>query len=126
MTDPLAPPPWRQIPADVQDRIMQSTLEEPVVRRRSVLAPIAASFAALAIGAVFAIQATGGAGPSNDANPGLDRCAAAARDSGQPADRSEWEQVFESPFLDYKVIAARAGGKPVFCELTPTSVTVST
>jgi hypothetical protein len=121
VTDPLSPPPWRTIPADVQARILESAEEEP--RRRKALVPLAAGFVALAIAAVFAIQAIGGSEQAATTSPALDRCAAAMPDA--PA-RSEWEQAFEAPFGDFTVIALRVAGKPVFCEITHTAVTVST
>jgi hypothetical protein len=123
VTDPLSPPPWRPIPTAVRDRILNAT-EEPVVRRRRPLVGVAAGSVVLAVGAVFTVQTVGG-GHTGSENPGLDRCAAAVRDSAELPARSEWEQVFESSFGEYKVIAARAAAKPVFCELTNTAVTVS-
>ncbi|MET0238242.1 MAG: hypothetical protein ABW224_26610 [Kibdelosporangium sp.] len=125
MTDPLTPPPWRTIHPDVRTRIIESAEEpEEAPRRRRALVPLAAGLAVLAIGAVLAIQGTDG-GPDRviTPNPALDRCAAAV--PGAPS-RSEWEQAFESFFGDFKVIALRVVGKPVFCEVTPTAVTVST
>ena len=120
MTDPLSPPPWRTIPADVRARILIPRRNPGPARTRPLLT---AGLVALAIAAVFVIQAIGGSDQAPTTSPALDRCIAATPSA--PA-RSEWEQAFEAPFVDFTVIALRVAGKPVFCEVTRTTVTVST
>ncbi|HET9139723.1 hypothetical protein [Actinophytocola sp.] len=152
MTDDLDLPPRRKLPADVRDRI-RATVLTGVGRRRSwpdrARPPLAAaaSVAVLATGAVIVMQSvTGwpGGGPAPvpptssalvpppldpvAAAANLDRCWTALQQAGKAASappRESWTPVFEVSNFGRTVTAARAAGKPLFCETTRTTVTVT-
>ncbi|HWC78352.1 MAG TPA: hypothetical protein VG756_00170 [Pseudonocardiaceae bacterium] len=110
---------------------MSPTLS-PVVRRAGLAA-------ALAVGSVLiALPATASAATTTTTptpQQDLDRCWAAIQATGYTAvypDISTWVAQFQSADTTpdaqgtgRMVTAARADGKPVFCETTPTSVSVS-
>jgi hypothetical protein len=137
----FTPPPRREMPQEVRERLRRKLwrdLDRPARFRRAPLA-VAAGVALLAAGAVVVTQSvpspradlptlatvspTASAAPASPAD--LDRCYAAAETSPTVPDRSQWTLSFSTEVGGVAVIAARAGGKPLFCESTLTSVTVS-
>ncbi|MEV4312230.1 hypothetical protein [Actinocrispum sp. NPDC049592] len=145
--------PRREMPPEVRDRLRRRLwreLDRPAGFLDRARAPLAAAagVAVLAAGAVIVAQAvpprqsaaSDGQGSveaprspsiSDDvavANAELDRCYAAARTSPQSGaypDRPEWTPSFSAEVGGIVVTAARADGKPLFCESTLTSVTIS-
>lgn len=153
MRDDLSLPPRRPLPPVVRDR-MRATVQDgmrPSVRRVRPPLAVAAGVAVLALGVTLAGQSLVGshgnptanrpATPVADGTPPpldwraaqaqMDRCWAAVvradKAAGVPA-RSTWQAVFAVPadtFTGITVTAVRAGGKPLICETTRTTVTVS-
>jgi hypothetical protein len=150
----FTPPPRRELPPEVRDRLRRKLwrdLDRPArFRFDRVRAPLAAAagVAVLVAGAVIVTQAVPpraalpadneasvpsriSAAPLDSAahaNAELDRCFAAARTSPQSGaypDRPEWRPAFTTEIGGIAVTAARADGKPLFCESTLTSVTIS-
>ncbi|WP_020673488.1 hypothetical protein [Amycolatopsis nigrescens] len=119
-----------------------------VRRPLAVAAGVTLLFGAAVVTAQY-LRPTEGPGPAIGQTPGplqgvrldaskaaaeLDRCWAAVQAEGKAGlfpDRSEWVPVFTTgpeaglPGNDVNIVAARAGGKPLFCETTRTTVTVS-
>jgi hypothetical protein len=118
-----------------------------LARARPPLA-VAASVAVLAAGAMIVAQSvhgySGGTGGTRTTAPSttsagatlnhpeadgeLDRCWRALQQRGRAAqfpNRRTWQPVFNYTFGPVKVTAARAAGKPLFCETTYTTATVS-
>jgi hypothetical protein len=152
MNDRLTPPTRRALPSDVRDRIRAKVsaglAPASTTRTNRLRAPLAAaaSVAVLAAGAMIVVQSVsgvpGGVGTSTtspsttsgaslnrqEANAELDRCWAAVQHEGkaeQFPDRAQWRPVFNYSSGAVHVTAARAAGKPLFCETTYTRVTVS-
>lgn len=132
MTD-FGLPPRRALPPDVRERIRAAVQEEMRPARRSGrwVFVAAAAVVVLALGAVSVTQlikptqqsAVGGAPAS-----GIDRCWSAVETAGKTSSvpaRAEWNVVYTEAKGDDSVIAVTAAGKPLFCETTLTSVTVS-
>jgi hypothetical protein len=140
-------PPDREMPSDVRDRLREKLWDEVHApfrpsRSRAPIA-VAAGVAVLAAGAVVAAQLGGSPAPAaapqeiptpmtsateSDAGAQLDRCWSAVRTSGLAdafPDRTQWTVSFSFESSGAEVVAARADGKPLFCETTLTSVTVS-
>lgn len=146
-------PERRPLPPVVRDRVRHRVLgglsRGPRSRLDRVRPPlaVAASVAVLIAGAAIVGQSVGGAGddgpltpptawstpapPPLDlaaANANLDRCWAALQTAGKTAAvpaRAAWAPVFELPNRGRTVTVTRAGDKPLFCETTRTTVTVS-
>jgi hypothetical protein len=153
--DDLLPPPRRPLPREVRNRMRATVLggiRTPSLTRTHRVRPplaVAAGVAVLALGVTILTQSL--AGPhgiptghrtTQTEAPGtppalnlaaaatdMDRCwkavANAGRTDGVPA-RSTWLPVFAVPDGDgATVTAVRADGKPLICETTRTTVTVS-
>jgi hypothetical protein len=139
-------PPRRALPDDVRDRLraeVRAGIGKPR-RTKHVWYAAAAAVVVLAAGAVVATQAYRQqpvAGPPPAPDPGnqltldakvattaLDRCWAAVQAAGK-ADRvpprEEWVPLFTEVLQAESVVAATAGGKPMFCDTTETTVTLS-
>lgn len=141
-------PPRQSLPPEIRDRMRATLLdgmrapERTRTHRRTPLA-VAAAVAVLALGVTVLDQSPAGpnttsSGPATklaDGTPppldwamaqaNLDRCwAAASRTAVVPA-RSTWQPVFAVPTDGLTVTAVRAGGKPLICVTTRTTVTVS-
>ncbi|HEX6342239.1 sigma-70 family RNA polymerase sigma factor [Umezawaea sp.] len=74
------------------------------------------------------VAAVGGSLDREAAAVALDRCWAAVRQRGLAdrfPDRSLWTPSFTAGDSQIGVVAARADGKPLFCQTTPTTVTVT-
>jgi hypothetical protein len=152
MTDFPTPPP-RRLPPEVRDRIREQVLpglEDATrfrfPRSRGPLA-VAAGVAILAAGAMIVTQsvddgdrvgglpfpATGpttstSAPPAPNAGIELDRCLGAVRSAGKLdefPDRRLWRPVTSRRYRLVTITAAMADGKPIFCQTTPTSVTIT-
>lgn len=143
----FTPPPRREMPAEVRDRLRRKLwrdLYAPARFRFRAPVAVAAAVALLVAGAVLVAQAipappeelgahqptaTTTATPvAFDAVAELDRCYAAVQTAGMAAsypDRPEWTPAFSSGSGGITVVAAEADGKPLFCESTLTSVTIS-
>ncbi|TVT38146.1 hypothetical protein FNH05_24475 [Amycolatopsis rhizosphaerae] len=137
MTDELSLPPRRELPPEVRARLRADVSAGLADRpKRGRVMAVAAAVALLAGGAVAATQLTrpshdvsaasdgGGGAPSTP----LDRCWAAVQKAGKTAavpDRSKWVTTFTAAEGDDVVEAFTAGGKPMFCETTATTATVS-
>ncbi|WP_103353045.1 hypothetical protein [Amycolatopsis sp. CA-128772] len=139
-------PPRRTLPDDVRDRLraeVRRGIAKPR-RTRHVWYAAAAAVLVLAAGAVVATQvirwqpvAGPGRGPEvfnplsldvRVATSSLDRCWAAVQAAGK-ADRvpprAEWVPLFTTVLHADSVVAATAAGKPIFCETTEATVTLS-
>jgi hypothetical protein len=139
-------PPRRAMPDDVRDRL-RAEVRQGITKRRPTrvwYAAAAAAVVVLAAGAVVATQAVrhqSVAGPPPHPDPenrltldlkvataALDRCWAAVRAAGKTdrvAPREEWVPLFTEVLQADAVVAATAAGKPMFCETTETTVTMS-
>jgi len=153
MTGDLNLPPRHRLPANVHDRIRTTVLagiRRPAPswqnRARPPLA-VAAGVAVLAVGVGIVVQSAtegpgGGPGPTRPpsstlqpppldpaaAAVDLDRCWAQLQQSGKAGSvsaRETWVPVFAVTEFGRTMTAARAAGKPLFCETTRTTVTVS-
>ncbi|SMD21815.1 hypothetical protein [Kibdelosporangium aridum] len=140
--DPL---PRREMPPEVRDRLRRrlwSQLDVPARSRLSrVRAPIVAAVGAVAVliaGTVVLAQnvsssnnpmAAAAFGTANVASQGaeaeLDRCSTTAAPASNLLQRPQWSFVTRFEADGVSVTAARVEGKPVFCEITATTVTVS-
>ncbi|MET8851323.1 hypothetical protein [Amycolatopsis sp. NPDC004625] len=136
-------PPRRVLPDDVRDRLRAEVRQGIAKPRRSrhVWYAAAAAVLVLAAGAVVVTRqlrtpveappATTNTGLTLDAKlatSALDRCWAAVRTAGKTgrvADRADWVPLFTDTFGTDSVVAATAAGKPMFCEVTETTVTLS-
>ncbi|MEU4520919.1 hypothetical protein AB0F52_19720 [Amycolatopsis sp. NPDC024027] len=150
MSDDLGLPLRQKLPDDVRARLrteVRQGLTKPR-RRKHVWYAAAAAVVVLAAGAVVATQAIRPrpvAGPASGPPPSrqephpltldvrvatssLDRCWAAVQAAGK-ADRlpprQDWVPVFTQGSRTDSVVAATAAGKPMFCETTETTVTLS-
>ncbi|MGY6653715.1 hypothetical protein ACXIZN_16230 [Amycolatopsis sp. TRM77291] len=137
-------PPRRAMPDDVRAR-MRSAVREGVAKPRRtarVWYAAAAAVVLVASGVAAAAQslrqqgvepgpAPAAGGLNLDirlATSSLDRCWAAVRAAGKTdrvAPREEWVPHFTDVMLDVSVVAATAAGRPMFCETTLTTVTLS-
>ncbi|MET7992913.1 hypothetical protein ABZU76_18680 [Amycolatopsis sp. NPDC005232] len=134
-------PPRRELPPEVRDRmrlrIRAGLADESRPSRRRPMWLAAAAVVVLAAGAVFAtgVLRDGANGPVTPAAPNkrsdaaqavLDRCWNAAKPySSAITDPRGWNIELIAGHGAAIVIAATIGDKPVFCEATATSVTVS-
>ncbi len=143
MSDDLGLPPRRELPDDVRDRLRAEVRRDMAKRRMPrVWYAAAAAVLVLAAGAVVATQAFRQqpvAGPPPDpgnrltldlevATSSLDRCWAAVQAAGKTdrvPPRAEWVPLFTEVEQAAAVVAATAAGKPMFCETTETTVTLS-
>ncbi|WP_410639461.1 hypothetical protein [Amycolatopsis sp. lyj-346] len=149
MSDDLGLPARRMLPDDVRARLRAEVRQGLVKPRRTkhVWYAAAAAVVVLAAGAVVATQVirqpvAGPAPappPSQDvpnqltldvpvATSSLDRCWAAVRAAGKEyrvPPRQEWIPLFTEVRQADAVVAATAAGKPMFCETTETTVTLS-
>ncbi|WIY03565.1 hypothetical protein QRX60_06840 [Amycolatopsis mongoliensis] len=140
-------PPRRELPDDVRDRLraeVRAGIGKPR-RTKHLWYAAAAAVVVLAAGAVVATQAVRQqpvAGPPPPApDPGnrltldakvatssLDRCWAAVKGAGKEdrvPPREEWVPLFTEVLAGDSVVAVTAAGKPMFCETTATTVTLS-
>ncbi|MFJ7210219.1 hypothetical protein [Amycolatopsis sp. NPDC098790] len=144
MSDDLGLPPRRTLPDDVRDRLLaevRAGIGKPR-RPKHVWYAAAAAVLVLAAGAVVATKTFRErpvAGPPPDpgnrltldpkvATAALDRCWAAVQAAGKTdrvPPRAEWVPLFTEVLQADAVVAATAAGKPMFCETTETTVTVS-
>ncbi|MGV9363023.1 hypothetical protein [Amycolatopsis sp. NPDC003731] len=148
MSDDLGLPLRRKLPDDVRARLREEVRRGMGKRRPARVRYVAAAAAvvALAAGAVVATQvfrhqpvAEPGPPPPQDvfnpltldaavATSSLDRCWAAVQAAGKTGrvpPRRNWVPVFTEVFQTDSVVAATADGKPMFCETTETTVTLS-
>ncbi|QRP45221.1 hypothetical protein [Amycolatopsis sp. FDAARGOS 1241] len=124
-------PPRRELPPEVRDRIRVRVAEgtrADAKSRKSGWA-VAATVVALAGGVVAVTQVVPGPvqAPAGSANRNLDRCWAAAQQehvTGLP-DRTRWVVASVHAQGDDVVVAFTADDKPAFCEVTPSTVTMS-
>ncbi|MGW5703670.1 hypothetical protein [Amycolatopsis japonica] len=137
-------PPRQAMPDDVRAR-MRSAVREGIAKpRRTARVWYAAAAAVVLVASGVAVVAQSLRQPGTDPGPApatggldldvglatssLDRCWAAVRAAGKTdrvAPREEWVPHFTDVMLDVSVVAATAAGKPMFCETTLTSVTLS-
>ncbi|MFI5606209.1 hypothetical protein [Amycolatopsis sp. NPDC051903] len=130
-------PPQRELPPEVRDRIRHRVhtgldAARPARRGRPVWLA-AAAVVVVATGVVFAtgVPRGGSVAPAqpvapSEATQSLDRCWNAAKpyDSTLPVP-SDWTFPFIFKHRDATVFAAMVGNRPLFCEVTLTTVTVS-
>jgi hypothetical protein len=134
-------PPRRELPPEARERIrlrFRAAVDQPARHRRPVWLA-AAAVVLLAAGAVFAtgvlrddqssLPPTAPAGGAQLdlglAAKSLDRCWAAAKSGGAVAGRADWTPLFTVKHGDAVVVAAMIGDRPLFCETTLTTATVS-
>jgi len=142
--DEIAAP--RALPADLRDRV-RAEAEAGLDRRprRAVPGRLLAVAAAVVLlgGTVFVLRQTPDEAPPSPRRPvpvagttvdqavagvALDRCWDAVRQRGATdryPDRSRWKPVFTAGDSQVGVVAARADGKPLFCQTTATTATVT-
>jgi len=148
MSDELGLPPRRELPDDVRMRLRAAVRQDMAKRRPSRVWYAAAAVVVLAVGAIVATQVIRHqpvAGPAqapppsqDDPNPltldvqvatsSLDRCWAAVQAAGKTdrvPPREEWVPLFTTVMQADSVVAVTADGKPMFCETTETTVTLS-
>ncbi|MGW3998918.1 hypothetical protein ACWEF6_35960 [Amycolatopsis sp. NPDC004772] len=148
MSDDLGLPLRRKLPDDVRARLREEVRRGMGKRRPARVRYVAAAAAvvALAAGAIVATQVfrhqpvaePGPPAPPDVFNPltldaavatsSLDRCWAAVQAAGKTGrvpPRQNWVPVFTEVFQTDSVVAATADGKPMFCETTETTVTLS-
>ncbi|MCE7010600.1 hypothetical protein LWC34_48525 [Kibdelosporangium philippinense] len=138
-------PRRREMPPEVRDRLRRklwSQLDVPArswfVRARAPIAAVVGAVAVLIGGSVVLAQnvsssstapAAAAFGSENvslqRANADLDRCYATATAAHDLPERPQWLIVTSSEVNGVTVTAARVEGRPVFCETTATTVTVS-
>jgi hypothetical protein len=145
----FTPPPRREMPPDVRDRLRRRLWRDLDAPGKTQFDRARLSFAAaigvtmIAACAVIFAQTVPAAthkampatGPqpvadqmadADQSNAELDRCYQAASSTGHPVpDRPQWTVSFTKETAGVSVTAARANGRPLFCESTLTSVTVS-
>ncbi|WP_116114690.1 hypothetical protein [Amycolatopsis ruanii] len=121
-------PPRRELPPEVRER-MRATVRAGLAPRRGRALAAAAAVVLLVGGALIGAQFLRPAEPVAGAGGGVDdRCWAAiasAGQAGQVPPRAEWQVTGRRALGDDVVTSYLAGGKPVFCETTATTVTVS-
>ncbi|WP_370970582.1 hypothetical protein [Amycolatopsis sp. cg9] len=142
MSDDLGLPPRRALPDGVRARLRAEVRAGAGKPRRSKHAWYAAAAAVLvlAAGAVVVTRqlrqpaevvpaAPGGLALDGElATASLDRCWAAVRAAGKTdrvPPRADWVPLFTEELNGDAVVAATAAGKPMFCETTVTTVTLS-
>ncbi|MFC0064770.1 hypothetical protein ACFFQW_13325 [Umezawaea endophytica] len=135
-TPGITPP--RPLPPEVRERL-RGEFERGVDRRRVPAVPVLGAAAAVVLlaGTVFVLRQVPDAEPTAAGGPGLDRVAAeaaldrcwAAVQSAGVADRfperSRWRPSFTVGDARLGVVAARADGRPLFCQTTATTATVT-
>ncbi|MEV0702270.1 hypothetical protein AB0I53_30745 [Saccharopolyspora sp. NPDC050389] len=135
MNDEPRLPPRRELPPEVRARLRGRVEAGMSARHRGRAVAASAAVVLLAAGAVIGVQAarsqlveTPAAAPPDATTRTLDRCWNAVRAAGKTGrvpDRSEWVNASVTAQGDDVVAAFTAGGKPVFCETTSTTVTMS-
>lgn len=146
--DEFGIPPMRDVPPAVAYRVEQRVFEDlPGGARRTTIRWIgaAAVAAVIVVASISAVDLAGGsgtagtnaAGQSEQADGGaqtldiakatsdLDRCQQAVRADNRFPARSLWQPIFQVDGSGSTVTAARVSGKPVFCEITPATITIS-
>jgi hypothetical protein len=139
--DELGLPAGRELPDAVRQRLrveLDREMARETTGQRRVFKPFAVAAAVMVLfaGAIFVAQglpgdrglSVGGALPLDPvkANAELDRCWAGAQAQGaKMPERSNWVPSFNVGRDGLSVVAARADGKPFFCETTATTVTVT-
>jgi hypothetical protein len=145
----FTPPPRREMPPEVRDRLRRRLWRELDVPGKArfdrARMSVAAGIGVIVITACAVIFAQTVPAATQEAmhptaqHPAvdrlvtadqetaeLDRCFQAASSSGHlVADRPQWTVAFTKETAGVSVTAARADGKPLFCESTLTSVTIS-
>ncbi|WP_410630131.1 hypothetical protein [Amycolatopsis sp. cmx-4-83] len=142
MSDDLGLPPRRALPGDVRDRLraeVRAGIGKPK-RAKHVWYAAAAAVLVLAAGAVVVTRQLRQPAEAPPAVPGgltldgklattaLDRCWAAVQVAGKTdrvPPRAEWVPLLTEELEGDAVVAATAAGKPMFCETTATTVTLS-
>ncbi|MEU0531692.1 hypothetical protein [Amycolatopsis tolypomycina] len=137
----LGLPPRRELPDDVRARL-RAELRQGMAKRRPARVWYAAAAAVLVLAGGAAVVArqlrqpaeVPPAAPSGLTLDGklakemLDRCWAAVQAAGKAAQvppREDWVPLFTKVLRADAVVAATAAGKPMFCETTDTTVTLS-
>jgi hypothetical protein len=132
MTGELRLPERRELPTEVRARLRATVLTE-IARPdpRTWLVAAAAAVVVLVAGGVLGVQlfrTRPDSVPVAGSSSSLDRCWAAAEKAGKsdqlPARRS-WQVIATDSQGEDVVVSFAAGGKPVFCELTATTVTLT-
>jgi hypothetical protein len=129
-------PPKRALPGQVRDQMLMTLragLDEPRRRSRAPLAVAAGVAALVASGVVVATTLHGDSGDqAASAIPGAkgvevaaQRCRAAAAKIGGYPDGAQWRVVTHTALAGFTDLAIKVADKPVFCETTATSVTIS-
>jgi hypothetical protein len=144
----FTPPPRREMPPEVRDRLRRRLWRELDAPGRTHIdrgrMSVAAAIGVIVITACAVIFAQTVPAATREAMPAadqlvnadqaiaaeqtaeLDRCYQAASSSGHLVpDRPQWKVAYTRETAGVSITAARADGKPLFCESTLTSVTVS-
>ncbi|WP_410668670.1 hypothetical protein [Amycolatopsis sp. cmx-4-68] len=141
MSDDLGFPPRRALPDDVRDRL-RAEVRQGIGKRRPKHAWYAAAAAVLVLAAGAVVVPRQLRQPAETppavagglkldvklATAALDRCWAAVKAAGKTdrvPPRADWVPLFTDELSGDAVVAATAAGKPMFCETTETTVTLS-
>ncbi|AIJ22912.1 hypothetical protein [Amycolatopsis methanolica] len=121
-------PPHRELPPEVRGR-MRATVRAGIPPRRGRALVAGTAVIVLVAGVLVGAQFFRSSAPVPAGSAGVDdRCWAAiesAGKTGQVPPREEWRTTGSRALGDDVVTSYLAGGRPVFCETTATTVTVS-
>ncbi|MFD4248689.1 hypothetical protein ACFWQL_03020 [Amycolatopsis thermoflava] len=121
-------PPRRELPPEVRER-MRATVQAGIAPHRGRALVAGAAVIVLVAGVLVGAQFFRSSAPVPAGSGGVDdRCWAAiesAGKTGQVPPREEWRATGSHVLGDDVVTSYLAGGRPVFCETTATTVTVS-
>ncbi|TDQ01176.1 hypothetical protein [Labedaea rhizosphaerae] len=132
-------PPRRSLPPQVRDKMLVDLREklDEKPRRSNTPYAVAAGVAALVAGGVVAVTTLQGGGDGTDTASGkvtgntkgveiaAQRCHDASKKVGGFPAKADWRVVAHIAAAGYTDLAVRVGDRPVFCEVTATSVTLS-
>jgi hypothetical protein len=132
-------PPRRHLPQQVRDSMLvdlRQKLDETPRRAKTPYA-VAAGVAALVAGGVVAVTTLQGGGDGTETGSGkvtgdtngvavqAHRCQSASKKAGGFPAKADWRVVAHTASAGFTELAVKVADKPVFCEVTATSVRLS-